>query len=355
MPFSAANKARTRTVLWGSVAYIALAALACAIAVACGSSTSGGGPGPTGTGTGFTGTKDAAGTTETDGGSIGNLLGDGSLPPDDGGVFEDAFTLPENFVPTELGGYALGPPIGANGVDDGGTVQSGNSNCSLVVGVVRDFLSYGLQDGGDPDFEHFSGTAPTLGLVMKPLGSDLKPVYGNECDIANGFSNVTTCPFGQEMTSATDFSWWYRYTPTINDPYLVYLEFVPNNGVYTFESTAYFPLDNAGFGNTPGFAHNFSFTTELHLKFTYHGGETFSFTGDDDVWVFINNALAIDLGGLHTSVNGSVSLDTLGLTKGTEYPLDLFNAERHSTGSDFRADTDLAFTSCGTVPPDVPK
>jgi fibro-slime domain-containing protein len=52
---------------------------------------------------------------------------------------------------------------------------------------------------------------------------------------------------------------------------------------------------------------------------------------------------------------GSVMLDTLGLTKGSTYPLDLFHAERHPTGSHFRVDTNLAFTSCGTVPPDVPQ
>lgn len=267
-------------------------------------------------------------------------------------MFADAFVLPEDFVPTQLGGYALGPPINGNGTDSG-LVQNGNSsNCSLVVGVVRDFLSYELQDGGDPDFEHFSGTGATLGLVQKAIGTDRKPVYGAECD-DNSVVNPP-CLYGQQMTTQANFDEWYRYTAGVNDPYLVYLEFVPNGSVYTFQSTAFFPLDNAGFGNTPGFDHNFSFTTELHLEFTYKGGETFSFTGDDDLWVFINGVLAIDLGGLHPPTSSSVSLDSLGLTKGTTYPIELFNAERHSTGSNFRVDTNLAFTNCGTVPPDVP-
>ena len=350
-----AYKARTRIVVWGSVAYIALAALACAFAGACGSSTSGGGPGPFASGTGSSGTDSGPGVTPVgdSGGSIGNLFEDGSIgSSEDGGVgYQDA-SLPENFVPTELGGYALGPPINGDGTD-AGFVQSGSTNCSLVVGVVRDFLSYGLQDGGDPDFETFQGGGPTLGLVQSALGSDRKPVYNNECDLTS-IANPP-CLYGQQMTNATNFNEWYRFTQNVNDPYLVYLQFVPNGGVYTFQSTAFFPLDNAGFGNTPTFNHNFSFTTELHLQFTYKGGETFSFTGDDDLWVFINGQLAIDLGGLHEPVSGAVSLDNLGLTKGTSYPIELFNAERHSTGSNFRVDTNLAFTSCGTVPPDVPK
>lgn len=63
--------------------------------------------------------------------------------------------------------------------------------------------------------------------------------------------------------------------------------------------------------------------------------------------------MVIDLGGVHPAQSDSVDLDagaaSLGLELGGVYPLDLFQAERHATGSHFRLDTSLRFTSCGTI------
>ncbi|HWZ89874.1 MAG TPA: fibro-slime domain-containing protein, partial [Polyangiaceae bacterium] len=88
-------------------------------------------------------------------------------------------------------------------------------------------------------------------------------------------------------------------------------------------------------------------------QFSYTGGETFQFQGDDDVWVFINGKLTVDLGGLHPRTLGTVSLDAsatmLGLQKGNVYSLDLFHAERHTDKSTFRIDTNLSFVNCGTT------
>ncbi|MET0388399.1 MAG: DUF4215 domain-containing protein [Polyangiales bacterium] len=101
------------------------------------------------------------------------------------------------------------------------------------------------------------------------------------------------------------------------------------------------PWEDMVFPGAP--THNFHFTTEVVYWFTYDAATsaTLQFTGDDDVWVFVNGRLAVDLGGPHVPEDGSVTIDAasgarFGLTAGNVYEVRVFHAERKVNGSSFK-------------------
>ena len=104
------------------------------------------------------------------------------------------------------------------------------------------------------------------------------------------------------------------------------------------------PYYHGGWQQEPnGVMHNFSFTTEVHYWFAYDTttNALLDFVGDDDVWVFVNHKLAVDLGGWHPPVEGSVTLSsatasTYNLVAGKVYEIAVFQAERKTTGSSFK-------------------
>jgi fibro-slime domain-containing protein len=154
------------------------------------------------------------------------------------------------------------------------------------------------------------------------------------------------------INSAESFHDWYHTTEGVNFEFQKELELTETpagSGVYVFESTAFFPLEPAeGFGVTPknsGQGKNFLFTTEMHLLFTYVAKQSFSFSGDDDMWIFVNDTLALDLGSMHRAEPGTIDFDALadklGIKPGGVYAMDIFHAERHTSASNFRIETNI--------------
>ncbi len=246
-------------------------------------------------------------------------------------------TLPDGFTAANMfGGYRVGDEIATQ--DGSADVPQNMDGCgTTILAVIRDFKA---------DGQNFEGPniGDDKGLVAPELGPDRKPVF------------VPTAPTWSVKDPA-QMNNWYRTVDGLNKAYKLEMWFAPNSGVSSFQSTSFFPLDGKGWDVVTN-GHNYFFTTEIHTRFKYQGGESFKFTGDDDVWVFINGKLAIDLGGVHTARDASIDIDArateLGLVKGNVYDFDMFQAERHTYDSNFRADTNLNFVDCGTIVPEIP-
>jgi fibro-slime domain-containing protein len=215
----------------------------------------------------------------------------------------------------------------------GGTWHAQAQGVDMIElpGTIRDFSAD--PESGHPDFE--ARIATDRGIVKKQLGTDLKPVY------AGVAGNPTT-------SGQTNYDQWYRDTDGVNlsMPFDLILENIgtPENPKFRFFGQDFFPIDDQLLGNEER-THNFHFTLEVHARFLYNGGGYVTFEADDDIWLFINGILVIDLGGVHPTQTATVHLDDvaeeLGLTPGQMYDFDLFFAERHTRRSTLIIETTL--------------
>jgi fibro-slime domain-containing protein len=232
-------------------------------------------------------------------------------------------------------------PVGESGA--GGAQDTCNPR---LVATIRDF------DSSHPDFENEDFISPDYARVEGIVEARLQNGVPALADAAPDDAS--------SVTDAASFATWFSTDHPKSATYLFDLDSgyldkdERDDGVIVYWSDEFFPIDDEpsaepGFEDEEGNEHNYHFTLELNTRFTYREGDTFEFTGDDDIWIFIEDELVVDLGGVHHPDSDEIDLDTLNLTPGQTYGLSLFYAERHTTFSNFRMSTTIVFNNCDPI------
>ena len=119
------------------------------------------------------------------------------------------------------------------------------------------------------------------------------------------------------------------------------------------EEKHFYPLDGLGydapdyFGDTTDMTtgRNGNFAMVSEAQFVYNPNQYFTFSGDDDVYLYINGVLALDLGGAHGVCTKTVKLSDVaakcGLTAGKVADFKFFYMERNSSASNFSIKTNI--------------
>ncbi len=213
----------------------------------------------------------------------------------------------------------------------------GNNPAVILPGMVQSTLdSAGLPVG------------TTAYLYSWGIGKWFRPWKQSLLGQCSDFARPAYADGGRTVAAVNTVGYDTSYKNVKIPDTLVFTYDSSSPGVYEYADTGFFPLDNKGFGNE-GLAHNYSFAAVIHREIQYRQGLAYYFQSSDDMWVFINGHLVLDLGGIHGATAGQFNLDNfaaaLGLSPGDSAALDIFWTQRSGQMSGVKLSTNIV-TAC---------
>jgi fibro-slime domain-containing protein/LPXTG-motif cell wall-anchored protein len=255
---------------------------------------------------------------------------------------------PNDFFPGDLGCQLLRGDTSSINWQTRGVHSKSGINCNYNTGKFRRLLFSSGGQGGTT-LNNYSGNVPRTGIVQNRLGSDGYPVLTtNDTLRTNGeslnylFNNDTTNAnirgktVYQNVTGlmTKDKNGTYFYDS--NQNYAYYNPSQGNGGSFkvyngTFKNDrgamiGFFPFDDYDTTKT----NTFNYAKPIEKRYDHHFGMTmsaqfslaqngklddgqdavFDYSGDDDMWLFIDNILVLDLGGIHDAQHGQINFAT---------------------------------------------
>lgn len=194
------------------------------------------------------------------------------------------------------------------------------------------------KDGGNEDYNKYRGPSDlSLGIMQKRLGEDSYPIVDKGKKESSSYLFSTKEGTGKEFYSDANYLFkqdadgYYEYDSTKN-----FAQFNKNTKEFTVYKVpgsskdpidlqqgskhgSFFPFNTLGdhkYWGIPQISEkspDFHFGMTMSAKFIQpkdgkiNGNNmVFEFSGDDDVWVYIDGVLVLDIGGIHNSVSGSI-------------------------------------------------